>query len=181
MASLPAKFRVRAPWVAVPLVAWFARPTPLLLGVGAAIAIAGLLIRGWAAGTIHKNTRLTTTGPYAFTRNPLYLGSFVIGVGVGIATGRLWLFAGFIVFFAWLYRRTIRQEAEHLEGNYGDEFRSYAAGVPAFWPRLTPHRGAGQERAAFSLDRYLQHREWEAALGVVAGLGFLAAKLLWMR
>ncbi len=181
MASLPAKFRVRAPWVAVPLVAWFARPPPLLLGVGAAIAIAGLLIRGGAAGTIHKNTRLTTTGPYAFTRNPLYLGSFVIGVGVGIATGRLWLFAGFIVFFAWLYRRTIRQEAEHLEGIYGDEFRSYAAGVPAFWPRLTPHRGAGQERAAFSLDRYLQHREWEAALGVVAGLGFLAAKLLWMR
>lgn len=181
MASLPAKFRVRAPWVAVPLVAWFASPTPLLLGVGAVIAVAGLLIRGWAAGTIHKDTRLTTTGPYAFTRNPLYLGSFVMGLGIGIATGRLWLFAGFVVFFAWLYRRTIRQEAAHLEKLYGDEFRRYAASVPAFRPRLTPHQAAEQESGPFSLDRYLQHREWEAALGVAAGLGFLAAKLLWMR
>jgi protein-S-isoprenylcysteine O-methyltransferase Ste14 len=179
MKSLPAKFRIRAPWVAVPLVAWFARPTPLLLGIGAAIAVLGLLVRGWAAGTLHKNTQLTTTGPYAFTRNPLYLGSFLMGLGIGVATGRLWLFAGFIVFFAWLYRGTIRREAEYLEGVYGDEFRSYAAGVPAFWPRLTPHRRQGEDSAAFSLDRYLQHREWEAALGVAAGLGFLAAKLVW--
>lgn len=179
MRSLPPKFRVRIPWLAVPLVAWFARPTPLLLVVGVVLAVIGLLIRGWAAGTIHKNTVLTTGGPYAYTRNPLYLGSSLMGAGVGIATGRLWLFAGFVVLFAWLYARTIRGEAAHLESLYGDEFRSYAAQVPAFVPRLTPYGSAGQERTPFSLDRYLQHREWEAALGVAAGFGFLAAKLVW--
>ena len=179
MKSLPERFRVRAPWVAVPIALWIAEPTPLLLTVGAVFAVLGAIIRAWAAGTIHKNRVLTTGGPYAYTRNPLYLGSFLIGLGVTIATGSIWLFAGFVVFFTIIYRRTIQQEAAHLEGLYGERFREYAAQVPAFLPRLSPYRPAEPHPTEFSLERYLRNREWEAALGIVAGLGFLAAKLVW--
>ncbi len=176
---LPPHFRIRAPWLAIPFVALLSKPTVMLLGAGAIITIVGLVIRGWAAGTIHKNTTLTTGGPYAFTRNPLYLGSFLIGVGIATATGSIWLFALFLVFFSWVYRGTIQKENRYLEQLYGDRFRSYAEQVPAFVPRLTPFRPDEPHPTAFSMDRYLRNREWEAALGVVAGFGFLAAKLLW--
>lgn len=176
---LPARFRIRAPWLAVPLVALLSKPTVLLVGVGAVIAAVGLVIRGWAAGTIHKNQTLTTGGPYAFTRNPLYLGSFLMGVGIATATGSIWLFALFLIFFSWVYRGTIQKEARFLEQSYGDRFRSYAAEVPAFVPRITPFRPDEPHPTAFSMDRYLRNREWEAAVGVVAGFALIAAKLLW--
>jgi protein-S-isoprenylcysteine O-methyltransferase Ste14 len=172
------RLRLRAVWLLVVPFLWFARPTATLLGVGAVLGLLGLIVRGWAAGTIHKEKELTTTGPYAFTRNPLYVGSFFLGLGITIAGGQ-WIWSLlFLVFYVGVYGRTMSGEATLLGELFGDRFHHYAANVPAFAPRLTPYRAPGQEGGGFTLARYTRNREWEAALGALAGFGFLTAKYL---
>jgi len=170
------RLRLRAVWLLIVPFLWFSRPTPLLLGVGVGLGLLGLFIRGWAAGTIHKEKELTTTGPYAFTRNPLYVGSFFLGIGITLAGGQ-WIWpALFLLFYGGVYGRTMRGEAALLTELFGDRFRHYAAHVPAFAPRLTPYRAPGAAGGGFTLSQYKRNREWEAGLGALAGFGFLAAK-----
>jgi len=176
------RLRLRAVWLLILPFLWLARPTPLLLAVGAVLGTCGLLIRGWAAGTIHKEEDLTTSGPYAYTRNPLYVGSFLLGVGVTVAGG-LWYFAVlFVLFYLGVYGKTMRGEARLLTELFGDRYRHYAARVPAFVPRLTPYRPSesGHTPAGFRFSQYKRNREWEAALGAVAGFAFLVGKW-WLR
>ena len=130
------KIRLRAAWAMVPLYLFFARPTVTLMVAGLVVALAGVLIRGWAAGSIRKNKVLTTHGPYAFTRNPLYFGSFLIGIGFGIASGEWWIFGLFLVFFFVIYGKTMRREEKRLAELFGDEFDRYASAVPRFVPRF---------------------------------------------
>ena len=134
--------RLKAVWLVVPFFLWFVRPTPGYLAVGAMVALLGLVVRGWAAGTIRKGEELTTTGPYAFTRNPLYLGSLLLGTGITLASGYPAWTAAFLVFYLGIYARTMKGEVELLELVYGDKYRAYAANVPAFLPRFTPYRQA---------------------------------------
>ena len=141
--------------------------------------LAGLVVRGWAAGVLAKDRELAVSGPYAFTRNPLYLGSFVIGGGAAVAGGRMWMGAVFLAFFAWAYRRTMARESGRLEERFGEGYRRYRNAVPPFLPRLIPYRpppdgASGPTR--FSLARYVHNREWEAALGGVASMGLLSLK-----
>ena len=104
------------------------------------ISVVGLWVRGWAAGTIHKNEVLTTTGPYDHTRNPLYVGSFLLGLGITLAGGH-WIWPTvFVLFYAGVYGRTMAGEARLLTELFGDRFLEYAANVPAVLPRLTPWR-----------------------------------------
>jgi protein-S-isoprenylcysteine O-methyltransferase Ste14 len=172
--------RLRAIWLLIVPFLWLAAPTPGLLLVGLALAAAGLAIRAWAAGVIHKDRELTTSGPYAFTRNPLYLGSLLLGLGTVIAGGR-WIFVlAFLSFFAVVYGRTMRHEEAVLEEAFRERYRHYAAQVPLLVPRLAPYRApdVGGE-GGFSVNRYRRNREWEALLGAVAGFGFLLLKMLW--
>lgn len=169
--------RLRSVWLVVVPFLLLARPTPALLAVGGALAALGAFLRGWAAGTIHKERELSTTGPYAHTRNPLYLGSFLIGIGVTLAGG-LWPFAvGFLAFFAWIYGRTIRAEAQLLGERFGDRYAEYARAVPLFVPRLVPYRARGAS-GGFTFERWRRNREYQALLGVIAGFAVLVAKLL---
>jgi protein-S-isoprenylcysteine O-methyltransferase Ste14 len=138
----------------------------------------GLAIRTWAAGVIRKERELTTEGPYGHTRNPLYVGSFFLGVGVTLAGGHWAFVALFLVFFALVYGRTIRGEARLLEEAFGDEYRVYARAVPLVVPRLTRYRRVGAT-GAFTLERWRKNREYEALVGAVAGLAFLAARMFW--
>lgn len=174
--------RLRAVWLLVLPFLWFARPTPVLLLMGGATAVVGLLIRGWAAGAIHKDRELTTTGPYAFTRNPLYLGSLLLGMGAALAGGR-WVFPlAFLAFFVPVYSRTMKREEAQLESLFGQRFRHYAAAVPLLAPRLTAYRPAAGDATpspGFSVERYLRNREYEALLGAVAGFAMLALRLVW--
>jgi protein-S-isoprenylcysteine O-methyltransferase Ste14 len=148
--------------------------TPLTLAVGAAIAFAGLLVRGWAAGHIVKNDRLATTGPYAHTRNPLYFGSFLIAAGFAIAAH--WsLLLIVIAFFALVYGPTIRSERDFVRSRFPDAYDEYARNVPAFVPRPGPWRGgAAEESAPFSFALYMRHREWQAGLVFVLVILWLA-------
>ncbi len=151
-----------------------ARPTPLLLAIGGIIAFAGLLIRGWAAGHIVKNDQLATTGPYAHTRNPLYLGSFLIAVGFAFAAHwTMLVLVGF--FFAFVYGPTIGRERDFVRARFPDAYQEWAAHVPLFFPRLTPWSGgARSESTPFSWPLYLRHREWQAALVFVLVIVWLA-------
>jgi protein-S-isoprenylcysteine O-methyltransferase Ste14 len=172
------RVRLRALWLLIIPFFWFAQPTVWTLGVGVVLAALGLGLRAAAAGFIHKDRVLTTTGPYAHTRNPLYLGSFLLGAGITVAGGQ-WVFVlAFLVFFAVVYHRTIRHEAEALEGFFGDAYREYAAAVPLFFPRPTPWRsGETASPTRFSSERWKRNREYEALLGAVAGLVGLWARM----
>jgi protein-S-isoprenylcysteine O-methyltransferase Ste14 len=170
--------RLRSVWLLVVPFVLLARPTVPLLLAGGALALLGTLLRGWAAGTIRKDRELSTDGPYAHTRNPLYLGSFLIGIGVAVASGRWELVVLFALFFAGLYAPLVRAEERALAERFGDAWARWASRVPAFLPRVTPYRADPRDGARFSFERWRRNREYEAAAGVVAGFVFLAARLL---
>lgn len=171
--------RLWGAWILALVYFWLARPDTESLWTGGAVIGAGLVVRAWAAGVLEKDRELAVSGPYAFTRNPLYLGSFVIGVGAAFAGGRTWIGAVFLAFFIWAYRGTMAREDDRLEERFGEWYRSYRHAVPTFLPRLTPYRPPRETTVAptrFSLARYMRNREWEAALGGVAGMGILLLK-----
>jgi protein-S-isoprenylcysteine O-methyltransferase Ste14 len=148
----------------------------MTLAVGAAISILGLAIRAWAAGHIRKNLVLATTGPYAFTRNPLYLGSFFLGLGFTVASGRWALAALFAALFLGIYFPVMRVEASNLSASFGVSYQRYAAAVPLFFPRLTRYQAEAAGVAKFDRSLYLQYREYRAALGFLLAWGVLAVK-----
>ena len=147
--------------------------TPERLAIGAAIAFAGVLMRGWAAGHIVKNNRLATTGPYAHVRNPLYFGSFLIACGFAIAAH--WsLLLLVIAFFVLIYAPTMEREKANIRGRFPEAYGEYERNVPAFVPRPIPWRAAAAERAPFSAALYMKHGEWKAALGYLGAVAYLA-------
>jgi protein-S-isoprenylcysteine O-methyltransferase Ste14 len=157
---------------------FFARPTLLTLAVGSIIAVIGLAIRAWASGHIRKAEALAVSGPYAYTRNPLYLGSFLMGVGFTIAAGVWWLGLIFALLFLGIYFPVMRVEAEDIRRVFGKEFDEYERNVPLFFPRFKVWRHTG---ITFDRGLYFRYREYRAAIGVAAAIGVLAAKALFFR
>jgi len=171
------RWRVRVGYPVAVLFAWLAKPGYESLAFGAVIGLFGLAVRAAAAGHLRKHEELTTSGPYAFTRNPLYLGSAVLAVGV-IVAGHSWLAAVLVgAYFALFYSIVMRREEAELRGKYGAAFEEYAERVPLFFPRLT--RGTAA-RGQFSTSQYLRNREYQALLGFLAGLALLWAKMIWL-
>jgi protein-S-isoprenylcysteine O-methyltransferase Ste14 len=158
----------------------FARPRPATLALGAPVSLVGLLLRAWASGHLRKNDALATTGPYAHTRNPLYLGSFVMGLGFTIASGRWWLGVLFVALFLGIYLPVMRVESATLSGLFGESFEAYAAAVPMFLPRVTPYRAELSEQT-FDQKLYLRYREYRAALGLLIAWGLLVFKAYYLR
>src|SRR5205823_413982 len=122
---------------------------------------------------IRKAKELAISGPYAFTRNPLYLGSFILGAGFSVASGVWWLGLLFCVLFAGIYVPVMRVEAEDMRQIFGGEFDEYERNVPLFIPRLSVWKPTASR---FDLRLYLQYREYRAAVGVAVAIGVLAAK-----
>ena len=158
---------------------WWARPTGLTLALSLLLVAPGLWLRGYAAGYVRKNAELTTTGPYAYTRNPLYLGSMLIAFGFGAAAGNWYLLLALAALFAAIYIPTIQGEEEYLRAHFAG-FDAYAARVPRLLPRLTTaaNDGGGGE---FSRKLYLQHREYNALMGAGAIYFALALRLVLQR
>ena len=153
-----------------------ARPAMWSLVIGGAIAVVGLLIRAWAAGHIRKNAVLAVSGPYAYTRNPLYLGSFLLGLGFTVGGGNWWLAALFAIWFLGIYLPVVRKEAVDLRQIFGADYEKYAAAVPLFVPRLTAFAPDKASDVKFDPNLYLRYREYRAALGLVAAWSLLAIK-----
>jgi protein-S-isoprenylcysteine O-methyltransferase Ste14 len=154
---------------------WLAHPTWKSIAVGSVVALPGVLLRALASGHVKKNEALTTSGPYAYTRNPLYLGSLIMAVGFAIAAQSVWILALMLVMFFAIYLPVIQAEEQFLRGKFTN-FDEYARNVPRLFPRLTAFRG---EAASFSPALYAQHREYNAILGTAAVMAALVAKLLW--
>jgi len=158
----------------------FAKPRPVTLALGAPVSLVGLLLRAWASGHLRKNDALATTGPYAHTRNPLYLGSFIMGLGFTIASGRWWLGVLFVALFLGIYLPVMRVESATLSKLFGKSFEAYAAAVPMFVPRVTRYR-AEQAGQAFDQKLYLRYREYRAALGLLFAWGLLVFKAYYLK
>ncbi len=158
-----------------------AKPQRLTLGIGGGIALLGLLVRAWSAGHIRKNSALATSGPYAHTRNPLYLGSFILGLGFTIASGRWWLGLLFAALFLGIYLPVMRVEARTLAELFGDDYLAYARAVPLFFPRLFPYRDQKTRGIKFDASLYLRYREYQAAIGLVVAWGLLALKAAFLN
>jgi len=179
MASWPAvarRIRVPLGFALAVLYVWLAKPTVTSMLVGAVLVIPGLVIRALASGHVQKNEQLTTSGPYAYTRNPLYLGSLLLAIGFAIAGWSWWTGAALVVFFLAVYLPVIRAEEAFLRSRF-PEFENYFRSVPRLFPRLTAF---GHSTGAFSWELYWKHREYNAVLGVVAITAVLLAKLIWM-
>lgn len=158
-----ARLRVTLGFVASVVAIWIARPTDRTLAAGAAVALAGEALRVWAAGHLEKGREVTTSGPYAFTRHPLYLGSTLIGIGLAIASAS-WIVAALVAAYLGLtLTAAIRTEEAHLTEKFGAAYPDYRDG-----------RSAG-ERRHFSLARAAGNREYRA----VTGLAIVLAVLLW--
>ena len=171
------RWRVPLGFVCAALFILLARPAFRTLAVGAVISLVGLLLRAWAAGHIRKNDRLATSGPYAHTRNPLYLGSFLLGLGFTVAAGRPLLLGGlFAALFLGIYLPVMRVESATLARLFGENFERYARAVPLFFPRLTPYRDAASETVKFDASLYMRYREYRAAIGFAFAWGLLAFK-----
>jgi protein-S-isoprenylcysteine O-methyltransferase Ste14 len=175
------RWRVPLGFLAAAVFILLAKPSPLTLAIGAAISILGLAIRAWAAGHIRKNDALAVSGPYAYTRNPLYLGSFLVGLGFTVAAYRWQLALVFAVLFFGIYFPVMRVESGALEALFGDSFRRYAREVPLFLPRLTPFREQNSTSTSFDARLYLRYREYRAVLGLLVACGILAFKMVFWK
>jgi protein-S-isoprenylcysteine O-methyltransferase Ste14 len=154
--------------------AWLARPTVAGLAAGAAISAVGLAVRGLAASRVDKNETLATSGPYAATRHPLYLGSTLVLVGLVVAAQSWTVAALGVAYLALFYPATMAREDRKLRARHGAAFDAWAARVPRFWPRPMAVRAIAD---GCSWARYRKSREYRAIVAVALGMALLSMKL----
>jgi protein-S-isoprenylcysteine O-methyltransferase Ste14 len=171
------RIRVPAGFILVPLLLWLSEARVVSLVAGSLVALAGLAMRAWASGCLRKNQELATGGPYAYTRNPLYLGTFLLGAGVAIASGSLLFLFVYLALYALVYVPVIRAEAETMQQLFPESYAAYSRDVPLFFPRLAT-RDLERSGSRFDLKLYLEHREYRAAFGLAAALAVIAVKSL---
>jgi protein-S-isoprenylcysteine O-methyltransferase Ste14 len=159
-----ARLRVTIGFISSVAVLWLARPTVRSLAIGGVVALAGEAIRVWAAGHLEKGREVTTTGPYAFTRHPLYLGSSIIGIGFAIASASMAAAVLILAYLAITLTAAMRTEEAHLTEKFGAAYPAYRDG-----------RATG-ERRRFSGDRVFRNREYRAMLGLLFVMIVLAWK-----
>ena len=150
-------------------------PSARSLWIGAAITLPGCLLRLWAAGHIEKGRVLTQGGPYALTRNPLYLGSFFMALGIIIAGQSYWLLPAFAIFFGIVYFPVMKAEEQELLGGYGERFVEYSKRVPLFLPAF---QAAGFHSSAFQWSRVIRNREHRNLSGLAVAQIILILEFL---
>jgi protein-S-isoprenylcysteine O-methyltransferase Ste14 len=150
---------------------WLSAPTFASLYVGLPVSILGLALRAWAAGHLEKNTTLADGGPYAYVRNPLYIGTLLTAAGLVIASRRWELGVLFAIVFLLIYLPVVELEEQHLRKLF-PEYENYARAVPKLIPRLSQGTSSGRK---FQPSVYMKNQEYQALLGFLAG----AAVLFW--
>jgi protein-S-isoprenylcysteine O-methyltransferase Ste14 len=172
-ADAVARLRVPGGFLIVAAFAWFSRPSAQSLIIGISVSVLGLALRAWAAGCLYKDRELATGGPYALTRNPLYLGTLLVAAGLVIASRSVWLGLLFAAVFAFIYLPVIQLEEQHLRDLF-PEYDDYAVRVPALVPRLSAQPSQAQP---FRWSQYKKNREYQAALGFSIGAAWLLYRL----
>src|SRR6516162_9306708 len=154
---------------------WRARPDWFSLSIGGTVAALGVFLRAMASGHVKKNEELATTGPYAYCRNPLYLGSIIIAIGFAIAARDIWVAAAIAVLFALIYVPVIRSEEAFLRQHFAG-FGDYSRRVPRLLPRTLCWSGL---TLGFSRALYREHRANTASIAERSRLVALELKMLW--
>jgi protein-S-isoprenylcysteine O-methyltransferase Ste14 len=172
------RWRVRASLISVIAAFVLARPNRLSLLAGSGFIILGLLLRGWACGHLTKDRDLTISGPYRYTRNPLYLGSLLIGIGVTAASRSWWVAGLFALNFLIFYPVTIRREKEVLLEAFPEAYRAFSRSVPLFFPGWKPNPQASTD--PFTWRLYKKNKEYRALWGALIFVALLCLKMvLW--
>jgi protein-S-isoprenylcysteine O-methyltransferase Ste14 len=171
-ADIVARLRVPSGFLIVVVFAWFSQPTAESMLWGLPVSLLGLALRGWAAGCLAKNQQLATGGPYAYTRNPLYVGTLLVAAGLSIASRSAGLAILFAAVFLLVYLPVIQNEEQHLRKLFPD-YAGYADRVPML---LGPSAKLPRPGNPFHWQLYLKNQEYQAAIGYLAGLLFLAWK-----
>jgi len=164
---------------------WLARPASFaLLEVAIVLVLVGCAIRSWAAGYLFKGKRVAVGGPYAFVRNPLYVGSFIIGIGCCAALWRrpvpvpvIVLWAAFLLAYVIVYPIKVKSEEAELRASLNGPYETYARRVPAFIPWRGKVAELGPQK--FSRELYRRNREYQCILGSLAIIAFLAFRYLY--
>lgn len=175
------RWRVRLGYPMALVYLVLASPTPHWIAIGAALAGFGLLIRALAAGYLRKDRELATTGPYARTRNPLYLGSGFMAAGFAIASHSWWAGGLVVLYFAVFYYAVMKNEEADLHVRFGLPFDNYAQRVPLFLPNpfssgYTPASQSSGNQQRFSWPQYRKNREYQALIGTIGALA-----IVWLR
>lgn len=145
-------------------------PSVHSLWIGGAVAAVGALLRIWAAGHIEKGKSLARGGPYAFTRNPLYLGSLVMATGVLLAGQSYWLLLPLALYYGAVYYPVMKAEEAELTAKYGMQFQDYASKVPLFVPNFSSRHGVS---STFLWSRVIQNGEHRNVAGLLLAEAFL--------
>jgi protein-S-isoprenylcysteine O-methyltransferase Ste14 len=172
-ADAVAKLRVPFGFVMVAAFLWLSAPTPQSLSLGLPVSILGLILRAWAAGHLEKNLTLTESGPYAYLRNPLYVGTLAVAAGFVIASRRWELGLLFAAVFIFIYLPVVELEEQHLRDLF-PAYADYARRVP----QLVPGFGGARPSKRFEWRLYRRNREYEALAGFLSGVAALCWKAL---
>jgi protein-S-isoprenylcysteine O-methyltransferase Ste14 len=175
-ADAVARLRVTAGFIMVAAFAWFAHPDAESLAIGLPLSFCGIALRAWAAGHLAKDQRLAVSGPYSFTRNPLYLGTLVTALGLAAAARSMGLALLFSILFVLVYLPAIELEEQHLTGILPG-YSTFAARVPLLIPRWPSQFGPDR----FSAALYTKNREYQALLGWSIGVIWLVVRALLPR
>lgn len=171
------RYRVFSGFIAAAAYFLLARPSLNSLAIGLPIALLGIALRAWACGHLRKSAELDTSGPYAHTRNPLYLGTFLITIGFAVASGVWWVGLAVLAFILSIYLPVLNVEAEVLEKRLGGEYAEYARNVPLLFPRLWPWKKSERK---FSFELYSKNGEHQAAIGIAVASLILVAKAVFL-
>jgi len=164
LAEALARKRVPLGYLLAIVAFWLAAPTPLSLAIGATVGAIGEAFRIWAAGHLEKGREVTSSGPYALTRHPLYVGSSIMGAGLAIAAHSAVVAVMVGLYLAVTITAAISSEEAHLTEKFGGDYPAYRSGAAAPAARR------------FSLERALRNREYRALAGLVLVLALLAVK-----
>jgi protein-S-isoprenylcysteine O-methyltransferase Ste14 len=174
--KLIGRWRVRTAFFAFLVVLVLAKPTVCSILMGMAISLVGLAIRAWAAGHLKKEKELAVSGPYRYTRNPLYLGNLVLGLSLSAGSYSWWVFGIFAVYFLMFYPAIIHTERERLKRIFPGQYDEYLRSVPLFFPFRRPWRG--NKSMPFSWKLYRRNKEYRALMGAAVFWMIMAAKII---
>jgi protein-S-isoprenylcysteine O-methyltransferase Ste14 len=169
-------WRVRFGFLGIVLALLLSRPTVISLLVGLMITDVGLLLRFWACGFLRKDKRLAVSGPYRYTRNPLYLGNLIIGIGVVAGSYSVWVALIFLLYFLIFHPVIILVEKTRMKNLFPEEYEEYSQRVPLFFPALRPSLPKSHQK--FSLELFQKNKEYRALLGAVIFWTIIAVKLI---
>jgi len=184
--SIAQRIRVPLGFVYGLLFLYLAAPRPGFLSAGILLAGLGLVFRVWASGYLNKGRELATAGPYSWTRNPLYLGSFVMGLGFTVAAANLWLIVLFLALFVAVYLPVMKREELELTRAFGPDYSVYRDTVALFLPFSLPVHNRripadSAQKGNFQWEKVISNREYNAVIGFVVLTALIWAKMVLWR